>query len=52
MFGHDLHIHLEASVARVTERWLGLAYSRIPEQKQAALWELLGGYADTLEAWE
>jgi hypothetical protein len=52
IFGVDLHIHLEATVARVSGRWLGLAYSRIPEDKQAALWSLLGGYADTLESWD
>ncbi|HET7266842.1 MAG TPA: PilZ domain-containing protein [Oleiagrimonas sp.] len=52
VFRHDLHIHLEASVARVYDQWLGMAYSRIPEDKQAALWDLLGGYADTLESWE
>jgi hypothetical protein len=51
IFGVDLHIHLEATVARVSGRWLGLAYSHIPEDKQAALWTLLGGYADTLEEW-
>lgn len=52
IFGVDLHIHLEATVARISGRWIGLAYSRIPEDKQEALWTLLGGYADTLEAWE
>jgi len=51
IFGHDLHIHLEAQVARVSERHLGLAYTRIPEDKQAPLWNLLGGYADILEMW-
>ncbi|HEX7339901.1 MAG TPA: PilZ domain-containing protein [Rhodanobacteraceae bacterium] len=51
IFGSDLHIHVEASVARVSEQWLGMAYSRIPEDKQAALWNLLGGYADKLETW-
>ncbi|SEO81478.1 PilZ domain-containing protein [Luteibacter sp. UNC138MFCol5.1] len=51
IFGHDLHIHLEASVARVSARQIGMAYTLIPEDKQASLWELLGGYADTLEAW-
>jgi hypothetical protein len=51
IFGVDLHIHLEATVARVSGRWLGLAYSHIPEDKQEGLWSLLGGYADTLEEW-
>jgi len=51
IFGHDLHIHLEAQVARISERHLGFAYTRIPEEKQAPLWNLLGGYADILELW-
>ncbi|WP_199097109.1 PilZ domain-containing protein [Dyella sp. ASV21] len=51
IFGHDLHIHLEAQVARISERHLGFAYTRIPEDKQAPLWNLLGGYADILELW-
>lgn len=51
IFGHDLLIHLEAKVARVSERHIGFAYSRIPEDKQVPLWNLLGGYADVLEAW-
>ncbi|PWK89883.1 PilZ domain-containing protein [Fulvimonas soli] len=51
IFARDLHIHLEAVVARVSERHIGLAYSRIPEDKQVPLWNLLGGYADILEHW-
>ncbi|TBR39578.1 MULTISPECIES: PilZ domain-containing protein [Dyella] len=51
IFGHDLHIHLEAQVARVSDRHIGLAYTRIPEDKQVPLWNLLGGYADILEMW-
>ena len=51
IFGHDLHIHLEAQVARVSDRHIGFAYTRIPEDKQVPLWNLLGGYADILEAW-
>lgn len=52
IFGMDLHIHLEATVARISGRWIGMAYTRIPDDKQAALWELLGGYADSLEHWD
>lgn len=52
IFGHDLHIHMEATVARLSDEWIGVAYSRIPEHKQEALWNLLGGYADKLEPWE
>lgn len=52
IFGHDLHIHLEAKVARVSARHIGFAYTRIPEDKQVPLWNLLGGYADILEMWQ
>ena len=51
IFGRDLHIHLEAVVARISDRHIGFAYSRIPEDKQIPLWNLLGGYADILEHW-
>lgn len=51
IFGRDLHIHLEAVVARISDRHVGFAYSRIPEDKQVPLWNLLGGYADILEHW-
>lgn len=51
IFGHDLHIHLEAQVARLSDRHVGFAYTRIPEDKQVPLWNLLGGYADILELW-
>lgn len=52
IFGSDLHIHVDARVMWVSRQWIGLAYSRIPEDKQEALWSLLGGYADKLEHWE
>lgn len=51
LFAQDLHIHLEATVVRISQHHIGYAYSRIPENKEVALWELLGGYADTLENW-
>lgn len=51
IFGNDLHIHLEATVARISDHHIGYAYSRIPEDKQVPLWNLLGGYADILEHW-
>lgn len=51
IFGHDLHIHLEAQVARISGRHIGFAYTHIPEDKQVPLWNLLGGYADILETW-
>lgn len=52
IFGHNLHIHLEASVARISDHHIGFSYSHIPEDKQVPLWNLLGGYADILEAWK
>ena len=52
MFGDDLHIHLEATVARITRTHLGFAYARIPEDKEQPLWNLLGGYADKLEEFD
>jgi hypothetical protein len=52
IFGHNLHIHLEAAVARVSDHHIGFSYSRIPEDKQVPLWNLLGGYADILEYWK
>lgn len=52
LVGEDLNIHVEAVVARVTAHHVGFAYARIPDDKQVALWNLLGGYADTLEPWD
>jgi hypothetical protein len=49
MIGDNLNIHLEATVARVTEEHIGFAYTRIPSDKEVPLWNLLGGYADRLE---
>jgi hypothetical protein len=49
MIGDNLNIHLEATVARVTEEHIGFAYTRIPPDKEIPLWNLLGGYADRLE---
>jgi hypothetical protein len=45
----DLHIHLEATVARLTRHHVGFAYTRIPEDKESSLWNLLGRYADHLD---
>jgi hypothetical protein len=47
--GDDLNIHVDATVARVTAKHIGFAYARIPPEKEAPLWNLLGGYADRLE---
>ncbi|WP_425504295.1 PilZ domain-containing protein [Rhodanobacter denitrificans] len=52
IFGNNLHIHLEAVVARISDHHIGFSYSRIPEDKQVPLWNLLGGYADILEYWK
>lgn len=49
LIGDELNIHLEATVARVTNEHVGFAYARIPEDKEVPLWNLLGGYADKLE---
>ncbi|UXI70008.1 PilZ domain-containing protein [Tahibacter amnicola] len=51
MIGDQLNIHVEATVARVTEQSIGFAYARIPENKEVPLWDLLGGYADSLESY-
>ena len=49
LIGPDLNIHLEAVVARITDWHVGFAYERIPADKEASLWELLGSYADQIE---
>lgn len=49
LIGESLNIHVEARLARATADQLGFAYARIPEDKEAPLWNLLGGYADRLE---
>ena len=49
LVGDELHIHLEASVVRVTPAFVGFAYTHIPENKEAVLWTLLGRYADHVE---
>lgn len=49
MVDADSSIHLEATVARITEWHIGLAYERIPADKEASLWNLLGSYADQIE---
>jgi PilZ domain len=51
MIGDELNIHVEATVARVTEDAIGFAYARIPENKEEPLWNLLGGYADSIESY-
>jgi hypothetical protein len=49
LIGESLNIHVEARLARIADARLGFAYERIPEDKEAPLWNLLGGYADRLE---
>lgn len=49
LIGDTLNIHVEAMVMRVTDTHVGLAYARIPPEKETALWNLLGSYADKLE---
>src|SRR5262245_15172102 len=48
MIGDDLNIHVEATIARITDHHVGFAYARIPPDKETPLWNLLGGYADRL----
>ncbi len=50
MVGPELNIHLEATVARITDWHVGFAYERIPADKEAPLWDLLGSYADQIES--
>lgn len=52
LIGDDLNIHVEATVARITEHHVGFAYAMIPADKEVPLWNLLGGYADRLERFE
>lgn len=51
LFNDHLNIHVEARIVRVAGDRIGCEFARIPEDKQAPLWNLLGGYADTLETW-
>jgi hypothetical protein len=52
LFGDEVNVHLMAEVVRVTTGHIALAFARIPGEAQPALWNLLGGYADTLEPWD
>ncbi|GMU44450.1 MAG: PilZ domain-containing protein [Xanthomonadales bacterium PRO6] len=51
LFGDELNIHVEARVARINDDEVGFVFSQIPSDKEAPLWNLLGGYADSLEIW-
>lgn len=52
LFGADINVHVMAEVVRVSAAHIALAFARIPEETEHRLWELLGGYADTLEPWD
>ncbi|MGA7296413.1 MAG: PilZ domain-containing protein [Rhodanobacteraceae bacterium] len=52
LVGDSLNIHVQAVVARISGDSVGFAYDRIPPDKEVPLWNLLGGYADTLEPWD
>ena len=52
LFSDDVNVHVMAEVVRVTAAHVALAFARIPEDVQVSLWNLLGGYADTLERWD
>ncbi|WP_440222473.1 PilZ domain-containing protein [Dokdonella sp. MW10] len=45
----DLHVNLEATIVRITPEHLGFAYSHIPADRESALWNLLGRYADHVD---
>jgi hypothetical protein len=49
LVGDDLHIHLEANVTRLTASHVGFAYTSIPEDKEHALWGLLGQFAEHVD---
>lgn len=51
LFGDAANVHVMAEVVRASDQFIALAFARIPEDTQKTLWELLGGYADTLEPW-
>jgi|CXWL01.1.fsa_nt_gi hypothetical protein len=51
LFGDELNIHVQAQVMRVTDDHVGFAFAQIPADKETPLWDLLGGYADSLEIW-
>ncbi|WP_291225470.1 PilZ domain-containing protein [Dokdonella sp.] len=51
LVGESLDIHVLARVARIEGDELGFAYSRIPDDKQIPLWNLLGSYADSDEGY-
>ncbi|MGH8192216.1 MAG: PilZ domain-containing protein [Rhodanobacteraceae bacterium] len=51
LFSDDVNVHVMAEVVRVTTSHVALVFARIPEEVQEALWNLLGGFADTLEPW-
>jgi PilZ domain len=51
LVGDELDIHVEARLRRIDDSELGFSFSAIPTDKEIPLWNLLGGYADSLEAW-
>lgn len=47
---HDrLDIHVEAEVTRLTNRNIGLQFTRIPEEREREFWSLLGEHAHKTE---
>lgn len=47
---HDsLDIHVEAEVRRLTNRTIGLQFTRIPPEREREFWSLLGEYAHKTE---
>ncbi|MCX7545768.1 PilZ domain-containing protein [Marinicella gelatinilytica] len=44
-----LNIHVSSKVTRIDNNQLGLHFIAIPEDKQVALWQLLGDYVHEVE---
>ena len=50
LVGEGRHIHLEALVTRTTAERIAFSFTRIPEEKEQILWDLLGHHADEMES--
>lgn len=52
LFGDRINVHVMAELVRSSAGYAAFVFARIPEDVQEALWNLLGGYADSLEPWD
>lgn len=50
LVGEGRHIHLEALVTRTNAERIAFSFTRIPEEKEQILWDLLGHHADEMES--